>query len=108
MDEAAARKPNTCVKNVEKGSADYPPLSESSYTNGPTRSIPVIVSGQLASGSFTEETETQVITPNGALLTLVAKVSSGQVMRLKNRLTRMEQDCRVLCVDQTPDQPNKQ
>ncbi len=102
MDEAAARKPDTWVKRVERASADNAPLSESSHSNGPTRSMPVIVSGQLASGSFAEETETQVITPNGALLTLVAKVSPGQVMRLKNRLTRMEQNCRVLCVDQTP------
>jgi hypothetical protein len=102
MDEAAARKPDTCVKRVEKGSADNSPLSESSYRNSPTRSIPVTVCGQLASGSFTEETKTQVITPKGALLTLVARVPPGQVMQLKNRLTRMEQDCRVLCADQTP------
>lgn len=102
MNEAMPREAESYLRNVERGSADNSPLSELSPSNGRTRGIPVIVSGQLPSGSFTEETETQVITPGGVLLTLVARVSPGQVVRLKNRLTRVEQGCRVLCVDQTP------
>lgn len=106
MDEAAPRNADSSLKHVEKGAADNPPLSERSPSNGCTRGVPVIVSGQLPSGSFTEETDTQVITPNGVLLTLVARVLPGQVLRLKNRLTRVEQGCRVLCVGQTPkDEP---
>ena len=102
MDESTAHKADTCAQNVGRGAADNSPPSERSASNDPTCSIPVIVSGQLASGSFTEETETHVITPNGVLLTLVARVSPGQVLRLKNWLTLTEQGCRVLCVDQTP------
>ena len=63
------------------------------------RGIPVTVSGQLTTGEFSEETETQVVMQEGALLHLSAAVSAGQVVRLKNRLTRMEQNCRVLFVD---------
>jgi PilZ domain len=66
-----------------------------------TRNIPVTVSGQSTAGEFSEDTETQVITTDGALLHLLAQVSRGQVIRLKNRLTRMEQSCRVLYVDST-------
>ena len=65
------------------------------------RNVPVTVSGQSNTGDFTEDTETQVITSDGALLHLAAQVSRGQVIRLKNRLTRMEQPCRVLYVDPT-------
>jgi hypothetical protein len=71
-----------------------------------TRNIPVTVSGETSAGIFSEETETRSITDRGALLTLAAPVSPGQVVRLKNRLTRTEQRCRVLFVDPTPgDQP---
>jgi hypothetical protein len=71
-----------------------------------TRSIPVTVSGETSAGTFSEETETRSITDRGALLSLAAPVSSGQVVRLKNRLTRAEQRCRVLFVDPTEgDQP---
>jgi hypothetical protein len=70
------------------------------------QSIPVTVSGETSAGIFTEETETRLITAEGALLTLAAPVTPGQVVRLKNRLTRTEQKCRVLFVDPTPgDQP---
>lgn len=106
MDEAAPRNADSSLRHVEKEAADNSLLTERSPVNGRTRGIPVIVSGQLPDGSFTEETETHVITPNGVLLTLVARVLPGQVLRLKNRLTRVEQGCRVLCVGQTPrDEP---
>jgi hypothetical protein len=65
------------------------------------RTIPVTISGELSTGAFCEETETRVVTPDGALLSLSAAVSAGQVVRLKNRLTRQEQACRVLFVDPT-------
>lgn len=66
--------------------------------------IPVTVSGQLATGEFSEETETQVVMHDGALLHLSAAVSAGQVVRIRNRLTRGEQDCRVLFVDPKAEQ----
>lgn len=70
------------------------------------RGIPVTVSGETTAGIFSEETQTRSITAEGALLTLAAQVSPGQVVRLKNRLTRAEQRCRILFVDPTPeDQP---
>jgi hypothetical protein len=65
------------------------------------RGIPVVVSGEVETGAFIEETESQMISPNRALLSLSAAVSPGQVVRLKNRLTRAEQDCRVLFVGPT-------
>jgi hypothetical protein len=67
------------------------------------RGIPITVSGQLSSGDgFSEESEAQSVMPDGALLHLAAEVSAGQVVRIKNRLTRMERDCRVLFVDPKP------
>jgi hypothetical protein len=65
--------------------------------------VPVIVSGQLSTGTFSEETEARMTTLNGALLSLSAALSAGQVVLLKNRLTRREQACRVLFVDPTPE-----
>lgn len=62
------------------------------------RSIPVTVFGQLASGDFTEETETSITAYDRASLRLAAKVSPGQVVRLRNRLTQEEQKCRVVSV----------
>jgi PilZ domain len=60
--------------------------------------IPVVVSGDFEAGPFTEETEGQMIAPKRALLSMSAPVSPGQIVRLKNRLTRAEQTCRVLFV----------
>jgi len=67
------------------------------------RPIPVTVTGQLSTGDFTEDTETRTVTADGALLALAAPISPGQIVRLKNRVTRMEQDCRVLFVKPTPE-----
>jgi len=65
--------------------------------------IPVTVSGQSFTGEFTEHSETRIITTDGALLRLAAQVSPGQIVKLKNRLTRMEQTCRVLFVEPAPE-----
>ena len=68
------------------------------------RGIPITVSGELTSGDgFSEETEAQSIMPDGALLHLQAAVSTGQVVRIRNRLTRREQNCRILFVDPRPE-----
>jgi PilZ domain-containing protein len=61
--------------------------------------IPVTVFGELSTGAFTEETETQMTASDRGLLRLEAAVSPGQVVRLRNRLTRQERDCRVVSVD---------
>jgi hypothetical protein len=87
--------------DVMKAPGDESPASEPSRGERLIRSIPVTVSGQSNTGDFTEDTETRIITTDGALLHLSAHVSRGQVIRLKNRLTRMEQSCRVLFVDPT-------
>jgi DNA-binding response OmpR family regulator len=68
------------------------------------RAIPIIVSGQLSTGTFSEETETQIITPEAAVLFLSTAVSAGQLVRVKNRLTRMEQDCRIVFVGPTQEE----
>jgi len=65
----------------------------------PLQGIPITVSGQSYRGDFSEDAETEIVIDEGALLHLSAPVSAGQVVRLKNRLTRMEQNCRVLFVD---------
>jgi hypothetical protein len=69
------------------------------------RSIPVTVFGQLSSGDFAEETETRITTYDRASLRLAAAVSPGQVVRLRNRLTRDEQKCRVVSVAPEPEAP---
>jgi len=60
------------------------------------RSIPVTVFGQLSTGAFSEETETRITTFDRAALRLAAPVSTGQVVRLRNRLTRQEQKCLIV------------
>lgn len=69
------------------------------------RVIPVTVFGQISTGDFTEETETQITTFDRASLRLAAAVAPGQVVRLRNRLTRQEQTCRVVSVAPQPE-PN--
>ena len=66
------------------------------------RSVPVFVSGESSTGAFVEETETRFITSERALLHLRAAVSPGQIVRLKNGLTLVEQKCRIVSVDATP------
>jgi len=66
------------------------------------RSVPVFVSGESSTGTFVEETQTRFITSERALLHLRAAVSPGQVVRLKNGLTLVEEKCCVVFVDVTP------
>jgi len=66
------------------------------------RTVPVFVSGESSTGAFVEETETRFITSERALLHLRAAVSPGQVVRLKNGLTLVEEKCRIVSVDAKP------
>lgn len=75
--------------------------SEPASGEGLTHSIPITVSGRSSAGDFTEDTETRVVTSDGALLHLSAQVSRGQMIRLKNRLTFKENECRVLYIAPT-------
>ena len=45
--------------------------------------------------SFEEETHTLIVNAHGALISLAAKVSKGQKLRMTNRATKAEQLCRV-------------
>jgi len=72
------------------------------YRQHSTEGIPVTVFGQVPTGDFVEETETQITTSERVLLKLAAAVAPGQVVRLRNRLTRQEQNCRVLSVVPRP------
>ena len=89
--------------NVTSVSGGESSFSQPRCDEHPIHNIPVTVSGQLSTGAFSEETVTRIITSNRALLSLSTAVSAGQVVRLKNRLTSVEQDCRVLLVDPTPE-----
>jgi hypothetical protein len=89
------------LRDTESISSEPAP-SETPESDHLAQTVPVTISGELLTGAFCEETETRVVTPDGALLSLSAPVSAGQVVRLKNRLTRQEQPCRVLFVDPTP------
>ena len=58
-------------------------------------SLPLTVSGESADGPFSEETHTIVVNAHGALITLAAKISNQQMLRLKSPLHSEEQICRV-------------
>ena len=61
--------------------------------------IPVIVFGkQEGLGDFMEETETHITSLNRALLRLSSAVTPGQMVRVRNRLTREERSCRVISI----------
>jgi hypothetical protein len=60
--------------------------------------IPVVASGDSASGTFTEETQTLIVNVQGALIPLAARVAHGQMLLLRNRKTSEEQSCRVVYV----------
>jgi hypothetical protein len=60
--------------------------------------IPVIVFGGEGSGNFMEETESHVTSLNRALLRLSSAVVPGQMVRVRNRLTREERRWRVISV----------
>ena len=64
-------------------------------------SIAVTVSGETSSGTFSEDTRTLVINAHGALVTLVAKISSGQNVNIKTQAHPKEEPCRVVYVGPT-------
>lgn len=90
-------------KWLSLGPEEAPRVAEARADERASRGIPISVSGHSPSGdAFTEESEAQSVMADGALLRLSATVSAGQVVRIKNRLTRREHDCRVLFVDPKP------
>jgi hypothetical protein len=64
-------------------------------------SVPVTVSGESADGPFTEDTRTMVVNAHGALITLAARISQQQTLRLKSPQSQEEQLCRVTYVGPT-------
>jgi D-sedoheptulose 7-phosphate isomerase len=61
--------------------------------------VPVTVSGTSAEGKpFQEETVTAVINAHGCLAVLETPVRLSQILKLHNRATRAELDCRVVHV----------
>jgi PilZ domain len=64
-------------------------------------SIPVTVSGDSPQGTFTEQTHTLVVNAHGALITLAAKISQGQQLRLKNQAYAEERNCHVSYIGPT-------
>jgi hypothetical protein len=60
--------------------------------------VPVTVSNEGGSrdAAFQEETQTLVVNAHGAMIAIAAKVTKGQMVRLKNRVTQEEQLCRVV------------
>lgn len=62
-------------------------------------SFPVSVRGQNALGeAFQESTEVVSVNAHGALLVLAANVQKGQTIRVENKRTRKEEECRVAFV----------
>lgn len=64
-------------------------------------SIPITVSGDSPQGAFREQTRTLVINAHGALITLAAKVSHGQKLRLTNQAHSEERSCHVSYIGPT-------
>jgi outer membrane PBP1 activator LpoA protein len=62
-------------------------------------SFPVGVRGHNAFGeAFQESTEVVSVNAHGALLVLAANVQKGQTIRVENKRTRKEEECRVVYV----------
>jgi hypothetical protein len=64
-------------------------------------SIPITVSGETLQGQFSEQTQTLVINAHGALITLAARVSHGQILGLKSSTHPEVQACTVVFVGPT-------
>jgi hypothetical protein len=59
-------------------------------------SVPVLVqAGAAEEQPCVEETQTLVVNAHGALIALTMKVEFGQALRVKNRKSQEEQQCRV-------------
>ena len=62
-------------------------------------SFPVSVRGENAfGGAFQESTEVVSVNAHGALLVLAASVEKGQTIRVENKRTRKEEECRIAFV----------
>ena len=63
--------------------------------------LPVTVSGDGLSGTFSEDTRTVVVNAHGALITLATKVAQQQILQLKSPSNSEKQTCRVTYVGPT-------
>ena len=66
------------------------------------RSLPVTGMNELCSGHFAGESGERMIGSDRLSVSVPAEISPGQVIRLRNRLTRQERVCRVLSVASEP------
>jgi PilZ domain-containing protein len=61
--------------------------------------VSITVRGCHADGTpFREQTQTLVVSENGALILLVASVEKGETLRLMHRITGQELDCKVVYI----------
>lgn len=67
--------------------------------------MPIIVSteGAPKDASFEEHTQTLIVNLHGALILLAGKVVKGQKLRMKNRVTQVEQLCQVASIGMKAD-----
>ena len=61
-------------------------------------SVPITVSGDAGNATFSEKTQTLVINAHGALITLAAKISQGQLVKIQSSTHPEKQACRVVYV----------
>jgi hypothetical protein len=61
-------------------------------------SVPVTLSGKNADGPFDEAAQTMVVSAHGALIGMKARVSNGQLLRIRTVMSPEEQDCKVIWV----------
>ena len=60
-------------------------------------SVPISVSGKNARGdTFTEETRTLVVNAHGALISLAAPITGGQLVSVSNKATQNSIECKVV------------
>ena len=66
-------------------------------------SVPITVTGDAGQGTFSEKTQTLVINAHGALITLAAKLSQGQLIKIQSNSHPEKQTCRVVYVGPAQD-----
>lgn len=82
---------------------DKPRVEQRSSKRASLR-VPVVVYGWVKNqGAFHEETYTVLVNASGGLVTLSAKVETGETLFVMNKNTREEQECRVVYVQQPID-----
>jgi hypothetical protein len=59
-------------------------------------SVPVTVDGQVSNQNFCEDTRTLVVNAHGALISLSARVITGQTIKMFNSATKDSLECRVV------------